>query len=298
VTAQLDELPAAVQKADLKAPSVVIIGSVVSLRTELVWFEARPLLGKRILVTRPRHQALELSARLEEMGAEVSLLPAVEIREPADWTPVDRALANLSAYQWLVFTSANGVDSLISRLRQLGRDLRALGSLRLAVIGPATADALRRYHLEPDLIPAVFDSEDLAAALRNRVAGQRVLLARADRGRELLREQLSQVAKVEQIAVYSQVDAIEPGCEALKALKRGEIDYVTLTSSNIARSLIHALDAETLQRIRSGTVQLVSISPVTSTAIRELRLPVAVEAREFTAEGVARALLRASEPRP
>jgi uroporphyrinogen III methyltransferase/synthase len=290
-------LPAAVQKAGLKAPSLVIIGSVVSLRAELAWFESRPLLGKRILVTRPRHQASDLTARLEELGAVVSLLPAVEIREPADWTPVDRALANLSAYQWLIFTSANGVDALISRLRQLGRDLRILGPLRLAVIGPATADALRRYHLEPDLIPTVFDSESLAAALREHVAGQRVLLARADRGRDVLREQLAKVAEVEQIAVYSQVDAIEPSCDALEALRQGEIDYVTVTSSNIARSLIHALDEASLQRIRSGAVRLVSISPVTSATIRELSLPVAAEAREFTTEGVVQALLaKLTEP--
>jgi uroporphyrinogen III methyltransferase/synthase len=291
VTAPLHGLPAAVQQAGLKAPSLVIIGSVVSLRAELAWFESRPLLGRRILVTRPRHQAGDLMTRLEELGAIVSLLPAVEIREPADWTLVDRALAHLSTYHWLVFTSANGVDALIHRLRHIGLDLRALGSLRLAVIGPATAEALRRYHLEPDLIPSVYDSESLASTLKERVAGQRVLLARADRGREVLREQLANIAEVEQIAVYAQVDAIEPGCEALEALRRGDIDYVTLTSSNIARSLVHALDEEALQRIRSGAVRLVSISPVTSTAIRELSLPVAVEAREYTTEGMMQALL-------
>ena len=291
VTAALGDLPAAVQKAGLKAPSLVIIGSVVSLRSELAWFETRPLLGKRILVTRPRHQAGELAARLEELGAVVSLLPTVEIREPADWGPVDRALANLLYYSWLVFTSANGVDALIGRLRQNGRDLRALASVRLAVIGPATADALRRYHLEPDLIPPVYDSESLASELKTHAAGQRVLLARADRGREVLREQLASVAEVEQIAVYSQVDAVEQGSESLEALRQGQIDGVTLTSSNIARSLVRSLDGDALQLLRSGKVQLVSISPVTSAAIRELGLPVAAEAREYTTEGVLQALI-------
>src|SRR6185437_11251976 len=170
--------------------------------------------------------------------------------------------ANLSSYQWLVFTSVNGVDALIRRLRQTGRDLRALGSVRLAVIGPATADALRRYHLEPDLIPPVYDSESLAAALKECAAGQRVLLARADRGREVLREQLASVAEVEQVAVYSQGDALEPGAEALEALRQGEIDFVTLTSSNIARALIRGLDEPSMQRIHAGTLRLVSISPV------------------------------------
>jgi uroporphyrinogen III methyltransferase/synthase len=291
VTAPLVDLPAEVRQAELKAPSLVIIGSVVSLRAELAWFETRPLLGKRVLVTRPRHQASDMAARLEELGAVVSLLPTVEIREPDDWTPVDRALAELSSYQWLVFTSVNGVHALIRRLRHTGRDLRALGGVRLAVIGLATADALRRYHLEPDLIPSVYDSESLASALSERVAGQRVLLARADRGREVLREQLACVAEVEQIAVYSQVDAIEPDCEALEALRQGEIDYITLTSSNIARSLVRALDEGALQLLRSGAVRLVSISPVTSAAIREMGLPVAAEAREYTSEGVVQALL-------
>jgi uroporphyrinogen III methyltransferase/synthase len=291
VTAALLDLPAAVQAAGLKAPSLVLIGSVVSLRAQLAWFETRPLLGKRILVTRPRHQAGELAARLEELGAVVSLLPTVEVREAADWGPVDRALGNLSHYQWLVFTSANGVDALIRRLRQNGRDLRALGSLRLAVIGPATADALRRYHLEPDLVPPVYDSETLSSVLKAQAAGQRVLLARADRGRDVLREQLANVAEVEQIAVYSQVDAVEPGSESLEALREGQIDFITLTSSNIVRSLVRVLDGTVLQLLRSGRVQLVSISPVTSATIRELDLPVAAEARESTAEGVVQALI-------
>src|SRR5205085_10940353 len=139
---------------------------------------------------RARHQAGDLVRRLEQLGAVPLLLPAVEVREPADWGPVDRALADLAGYHWLVFTSANGVHALIRRLRQTGRDLRALGGARLAVIGPGTADALRAYHLEPDLVPAEFRSEGLAAALKGRAAGQRILLARADRGRDVLRQEL------------------------------------------------------------------------------------------------------------
>ncbi len=137
----------------------------------------------------------------------------------------------------------------------------------------------------------MYDSENLASVLKVQAAGQRVLLARADRGREVLREQLASVAKVEQIAVYSQVDAVEPGSESLEALRQGQMDAITLTSSNIARSFVHALDADSFERLRSGSVQLVSISPVTSAAIRELGLPVAAEAREYTTEGMVQALL-------
>src|SRR5262249_35640727 len=151
-----------------------------------------------------------------------------------------------------VFTSANGVHNLLGRLRKTGRDLRVLGPLRLAAIGPATAAALRGYHLDADVVPAEFRSESLVEALRQRVAGQRVLLARADRGRDILRDQLSQVAEVEQVAVYAQVDAeLDP--ELLLELQRGAVDYITLTSSNIALSLLRRLDAETLERIRCRT---------------------------------------------
>lgn len=292
VEAPLHDVTRAVQAAGLTAPAVIVIGSVAALRPQLAWFEQRPLFGKRVLITRPRHQAGDLAHRLEDLGAVPFLLPTVEVREPADWSPVDEALANLPRYHWLVFTSANGVHALIRRLRHLGRDLRALGSLQLAAIGPATAEALRSYQLEPDLVPAVFRSEALAADLKARAAGQRVLLARADRGRDVLRQELATVATVDQVAVYSQVDAVEADAETLDCLRRGEIDYITLTSTNIAAALFRLLDAPARARIELGAVKLVSISPVTSAAVRELTgWPIAAEAAEYTIDGLIEALV-------
>lgn len=288
---RLAELPEMVARSGMTAPAIVIVGEVVALRSQIKWFEKRPLFGKRVLVTRPKSQAGDLARALERLGASVVVLPTVEIREPADWADVDRALAKLASYQWLVFTSVNGVHALLGRLRKTGRDLRALGHVKLAVIGPATAEALRGYHLEPDLVPAVYNSEGLAAALKERAAGQRILLARADRGRELLRDELSRVATVDQVAVYSQVDAIPKDSEALASLRRGEIDYVTLTSSNIARALIAALDETCRARIAGGTVKLVTISPETSGSVKALGLPVAAEAREYTADGIVQVLI-------
>jgi uroporphyrinogen III methyltransferase/synthase len=290
VLAPLQELPAAVRAAGMTAPALVIVGAVAGLRPQLAWFERRPLFGKRVLVTRPRHQAGDLVRRLEELGAVVSVLPAVEIREPADWAPVDRALAHLADYQWLVFTSGNGVHAFVGRLRHTGRDLRALGGLRLAAIGPGTAEVLHGYCLEPDLVPPEYRSESLAAALRERAAGQRILLARADRGRDLLRQELLAVAVVDQVAVYSQVDAVESSPEIMKQWGLGQIDYVTLTSSNIARALLRTLEADCRRRVEAGEVALVSISPVTSAAVRELGLPVAAEAEVYTTAGVVEAL--------
>ncbi len=290
VEAPLGELAASVQAAGVTAPAIVIVGPVAALRPRLAWAEARPLFGKRVLVARPRHQAGDLVHRLEELGAVPVVLPAVEVREPADWSAVDRALAELAGYDWLVFTSANGVHALLRRLRQTGRDLRALGGVRLAVIGPGTADALRGYHLEPDLVPAAFTSEALAAALKERAAGGRILLARADRGRDVLRQELAAVARVDQVAVYCQVDAVEAPGGVLERLHRGEIDFIALTSSNIARALLRGLDEPARRRVEAGAVRLISISPVTSAAVRDLGLPVAAEAAEYTTAGVVAAL--------
>src|SRR5262245_45126388 len=271
--AQLDRM---VRDEGLMAPAIILIGPVVELRPPQSWFESQSLFGKRVLVTRPRGQARELIRRLERSGAIPFLLPAVEIRDPPDWQPVDDAIARLASFDWLVFTSVNGVQRFFGRLFASGRDLRVLGSMRLAAIGPSTADALREFHLTPDVVPRTYRSEDLAESLKPLVENRRVLLARADRGRELLREELARVAEVEQIAVYSQLDAIDAESPVLLALSRGEIGYVMLSSANIARALLKSLDETSRLRVGSGAVRLVSISPVTSAAIRELGFEVAV----------------------
>jgi uroporphyrinogen III methyltransferase/synthase len=297
VLATLEELPAVIRREKLEAPALIVAGEVVRLRDQLAWFEDLPLFGKRVLLCRPRHQVSDMAARVEALGGEAVLLPVIEIHEPADWSPVDRALESIADYQWLVFTSTNGVHAFLSRLRKSGRDLRVLGQVKLAVIGPATADALRGYHLEPDVVPAEFNSEGLAASLRERVSGQRVLLARADRGIDLLRQELSQVATVDQVAVYQQSDVqLEAGSKALQMLGRGEIDYVTLTSSNIARALIQALDDAARQHVRAGRTALVSISPRTSSAVHDFGLPITAEAEVYTTEGVLKALCDLARP--
>ena len=145
---------------------------------DLSWFAARPLFGRTVLVTRPRHQAATLCERLNELGARVLVQPTIEIKPCKDWTSVDNALAELDQYDWLVFSSANGVEHLLGRLFSLGQDLRALGGVKLAAIGPGTADALALWHLKTDLVPNEFRAEALADSLAPHVAERRVLLAR------------------------------------------------------------------------------------------------------------------------
>jgi len=290
-TTTLAKLADVVRDEGLMAPAIILIGPVVGLRPEKSWFERRPIFGQRVLVTRPQHQAGEMLRRLEELGAIPYLLPAVEVHDPKDWRPVDEAISRLHDFSWLVFTSSNGVQKFFVRLLGLGHDLRNLAGVKIAVIGPGTADALRRFHLQPDLVPETFHSEALAAMLCERAAGQRILLVRADRGRDVLRQELSKTCEVEQVAVYSQADAVEPDSRILRSLSRGEIRYITFTSSNIARATLRHLDDICRLRIRQGTVKIVTISPVTSAAVREFGMDVAAEAREYTVEGLLKALV-------
>ena len=296
VYSRLADLEETRRHAGLEAPGLILIGEAVAQRPPAAWFESRPLFGLRVLVTRPSHQAAGMVRKLESLGAVVSKLSAVEICEPADLHPVDRSLAQLrkGEWDWLVFTSANGVHALLRRLEALGRDLRDLGSVQLAAIGPKTAEALREYHLRADVVPASeFSSEGLVRALAPHVRGQRVLLARANRGRELLQDELVKTAaRVEQVAVYDQVDAVELNPAVLDALRRGEIGYVTLPSSNIARGVLGLFDDTIRGRIERGEVQLVAISPETGNAIRKLGYPVAAEAGVFTEDGLIDAVAR------
>lgn len=291
----LETIAQNVQKAAISSPAVTLIGSVVTLRSTVSWFESRPLFGKTVLVTRPAGQEEELVRRLEALGAEVLCQPTVTIEEPEDWSSVDAALARLHEFQWLVFTSVNGVRFFFRRLLNDQRDLRSLSHVRLAAIGPATAEALHEFHLNADIVPTSFRSEDLAATLLPLVAGQRILLARADRGREILKETLTSVASVEQVAVYTQRDILQADANLLAAMGKGDIDFVFLTSSNIARSLARMLPSECLTALVSGKMRVISISPVTSEAIRGLGWAVMAEARTYTTEGMIEVLLERLE---
>jgi uroporphyrinogen III methyltransferase/synthase len=255
-------------------------------------FESLPLAGKQVLITRPRAQAADMARLVEALGGTTCTLPLIEIRPLDDWSAVDQVIGRLGSYAWMVFTSANGVDAFLGRMRTLGRDLSALAPARLAAIGPGTASALRRHHLEPDLVPAEYRSEALVESLRPRLAGKRVLLVRADRGREVLRDELARVGEVEQVAAYIQADVPTPDRESLAALRDGRIDYVALTSSNIARAFAAVLDDPCRAQLASARTRIVTISPVTTSTARAFGVPVSAEATDYTVAGVMDAIVR------
>lgn len=276
---------------DVRPPTVILVGQVVSLAPEVSWFASRELFGTRVLVTRPRHQAEQLCARLSERGADVLRQPAIEITDPTDWAPVDRALAEVHRYDWLVFSSANGVCYFLDRLWEHGGDLRRLGGLRLAAIGPGTAERLERYRLRADLVPEEYRAEALAERLAPEAGGKRFLLVRASRGREVLAQRLTAArGLVDQVVVYRSMDVKQAEPEVGEALAEGRIDWITVSSSAIARSLV-GLFGEHLRQAK-----LASISPVTSEVLRGLGFGPAAEARRYTMDGLVDAILAHRRP--
>ncbi len=253
----------------------------------------RPLLGNSVLLTRPGDQSADLLAKLQGHGAAVTVQPAIQIGPPATWQPVDEAIAHLARYDWLVFSSVNGVHYLLERIRALGGDVQRLANMKLAAIGPATAEHLQRYHLNVAATPPEYRAESLADLLAEQAAGKRFLLARASRGREILAERLRAAGgEVDQVVVYTSHDVEHPAPGIALAIQAGQFDWVTVTSSAIARSL-HAMFDQALER-----TQLASISPITSNTLRELGHEPAVEAKEYTTDGLVEAILRKYQPLP
>jgi uroporphyrinogen III methyltransferase/synthase len=290
VSGTLSDLPAKVAAAGLGSPALIVVGQVVTRREPLAWFEELPLFGQRIVVTRPAGESDRSAVHLEELGAEVLVAPTVEIRPIDDPGPLDAAIERLGSFDWVVFTSANGVRHFLDRLDARGRDLRALGPVKLAAIGPATAEALAAARLRADVVPDSFRSESLAESLIPHVSGRRVLLARADRGRAVLREMLAEVATVEQVAVYRNVDADSLPEDVTRRILDGTVDWITLTSSAIAERLHALLPDPARDRIRWGEIRLASLSPVTTEAAARLGWTVAAEAAEYTWDGLVRAI--------
>ena len=244
----------------------------------------------------PGPHRLEAGAT-QDTGEDAGATRGQDTGDTTQHTPGPHRL-EASATHWIVFTSANGVHGFLNRIEALGLDLRILGGVKLAAIGPKTAAALREYRLNADIVPDTYNSEGLVAALRTAASRQRVLLARANRGRELLRDELAKVADVRQVVVYDQVDSVEPDADVLDHLRRGEVHYVTLSSSKIAENLLRSFDETMRGRVERGEIELVAISPETGKAIRSLGFRVTAEAERFTADGLIDAVVRLAERTP
>ncbi|MGB8426597.1 MAG: uroporphyrinogen-III C-methyltransferase, partial [Desulfobacterales bacterium] len=223
-----------VRQAGLKAPAIIVVGEVVRLRDKMQWFDNRPLLGKRIVVTRARAQASDLVRQLAELGAECLEYPTITVEPPLDWTPVDRAIDRIDGYDWLIFTSVNGVKSFFGRLFSRGRDIRALGHIGTAAIGPATAAGLLEFGLTSDIVPESYQAEAVIAAFEKiKVSGRKILLPRAAEARPILPQQLAKMgAVVDEVPVYRTLPAADGAKDLVARLAAEEIDMITFTSSS------------------------------------------------------------------
>jgi len=288
VTGTLADIADRIDQAGLKPPATVIIGEVVALHSKLDWYEKLPLFGRRIVVTRAAEQAGDLSERLRALGADAIELPVISIQPPEDPGPLDRALEQLSSYDWLIFTSVNGVKFFLDRLDRSAHDLRSLRA-RICAIGPATRHAVEDLHLKVDLMPAEYVAESLVQAFAHiPLNGARVLLPRAAVARDLIPVELSKLgARIDVVEAYRNVPPPETSQHAAEIFGADDKpDWITFTSSSTVKNLVGIVGPKAL-----GGIRIASIGPVTSETARSLGLTVHAEARQFTIDGLIQAIL-------
>jgi len=293
VTGTLTTIVENVEAAGLKPPCIIIVGDVVALRDKMQWFETRPLFGKRIVVTRARKQASDMVSRLSTLGAQCLEFPAIKIVPPDDFKPLDRAIENIADYDWLVFTSVNGVDMFFDRLFANQKDVRALGHIRTAAIGPATAERLLKFGIFRDIIPESYRAESVVEAFKNiPVKKARVLLPRAAEARPVLPEELTKMgARVDEIITYHTVLADDNQTELIEALAGKNVDMITFTSSSTVTNFKSLLPAERFEALVGG-ITIAAIGPITADTARKNGFSVDLVAEEYTIPGLCDAICR------
>ena len=293
VSGTLDTIVEKARVAGLKAPAIIVVGEVVNLRQTLKWFEDRPLLGKRIVVTRARQQASDLVRLLSDQGAECLEYPTIEIMPPKDPEPLKQAVENLSAYDWIVFTSVNGVIYFFEQLFAAGKDVRALGRMQTAAIGPATAERLLEFGLTSDIVPETYRAESVVEAFEKvKLKGTKILLPRAREARPILPKELTKMgAAVHEIPAYETLKALENTDDLVQKLKDNQIDLITFTSSSTVKNFKALLPPDDFKTLMQGVV-IASIGPITSDTAEELGFEVQITAESYTISGLVEAILQ------
>lgn len=296
VVGTLENLKARVDAAGLQSPAVVVVGEVVRLRDPLNWFESRPLFGRRVVVTRSREQAGELGSRLAELGAHVLEIPTIRIVPPAERGPMVESLAGLGEYDWLVFSSPNGVRAFFDALLAAFDDIRAIGNLRIAAVGPATAACLKELRLRVDAMPTEYLGKNVAKAISETesLENLRILVARAAAANpDLCRELEDQGAIVDDVAFYQTIaETADPGGDAASLESLGA-DWITFTSGSTVENFHTRFDLPRLVRKHPG-IRLATIGPETTKALERLHLKPALQAKPHTLDGMIEGLVNAT----
>ena len=287
VSGTLSDIVEKVREANLQPPAIIIVGEVVKCRDELNWFERRPLFGRKIVVTRAREQASDFRAGLEELGASCIEFPTIEVVPPPSWAPLDEAISVLSDYDWIIFTSVNGVKSFLARMQAGGKDARDLKGIRLAAIGPKTAEALEAVMLRPDLVPAEYRAEALLEALSDySVSGKRFLMPRAMVAREILPEKLTELgARVDVVPAYQTVLPERDAQKVRSLLTEGRIDCLTFTSSSTVSNFFAMVGKDEFEQCKEK-IAIACIGPITAETAAGFGLKTSIMPAEYTIRGL------------
>lgn len=292
IVGTLADIANKVKEAVLRPPAVVVVGKVVRMRKKIAWFENRPLAGERVLITRPREQSHKLVNILEDLGAETVVFPTIDTKPVDDYTILDRAIQELDSYDWAIFTSANGIRYFLDRLKTAGKDVRELKGIKIAAVGPATARQLEALNISVDLIPRDYIAEGLLEEFGKRgVAGQKLLLPRAKKAREVLPEQLQTLgAEVVVAPAYETVATATAATPIRRQLEEGRINWITFTSASTVKNFAKILGND-LGKL-PDKVKTAVIGPVTAKAAIKLGIKVDVVAEKSTNEGLAEAIVK------
>jgi uroporphyrinogen III methyltransferase/synthase len=292
VTGTLETIVAIVKKAKLSSPAIIVVGHVVSLRKELAWFDKKPLFGKKIVITRARAQASSLVSQLNKLGAQCLQIPTIKIIPAEDIAPLKRAIDHINTYDWLVFTSVNGVKFFFDTLFASGKDVRALGHLKFACIGPVTKERLADHGIISDILPQTYRAESVVDAFSSiDMQGKKVLLPRAKVARTILPEELTKMGAVmDEVTAYETILSDGDKERLISLLTDKEIDAITFTSSSTVSNFMSLLDAQDAKDLLKGVI-IASIGPVTSDTARTLGIEPDIEADPYTIPGLVQGLL-------
>lgn len=271
-------------------PAILVVGEVVALRDTLQWFDSRPLFGKGVVITRPERQADDLAKLLIKEGANPIHFPTIKIVPPPSWRELDAAIKNLENYDWLIFTSANGVAFFFERLFVKKKDIRDLKGVKICCIGPATARQVQAKGIRVDLVPDEFISEGILKSFsRTDLKGKKILIARAARARDVLPEGLKKRgALVKVVPAYETISSGKKKKELEELFKENQVDVITFTSSSTVNNFIKITGNGF--RLPKG-VKIACIGPVTAAAARKAGFPVDIHQEEYTMEGLIGALM-------
>lgn len=295
----LGDIAEKVRAANFEPPAVIVVGSVVALREKLAWYEKKPLFGKRVLVTRARGQAGSLADRIDELGGEPYVFPVIDIRPPADPAKIRQlhdALDALDGFQWVMFTSVNGVHYFFEAMKERGVDIRKLAGAKVAAVGPKTAEALRERGIMPLPLPEEYQAEGLFESVKSHLRkGERVLLARGDLGRDYLPAELVRLGiAVTDVCVYENVLNEQDAGELIQLLRHGAIHMITFTSSSTVHNLCRIIEKNTGEppSVLLRNTAMVSIGPLTTDAAAGWGLPIARTAEQSTIDSLIEAMVQ------